>query len=285
MEKISKRLSYLNLLSVIFVTIGTIFGILTAVELGNNVKDGAISRTIVLIVVLVAALALLITGITGFFTSRKGDVKTTLIATGRHSSIQGIAPLTAGILAIVGLSVSASESGKPVNTTLIIFIVVSYVLYLFVTSLNNRGISAFRKDKGTYTYIAVTSYISVVTLLVFAIVSSIGMFNIPGIEGTHIVGFAEVFVIMFIMSALITHLNLALLATFAEKYAPKVTMADADSADLNKIADNVTKLVNNINTTPSKPSNNIEKIREYKALLDEGIITKEEFEAKKKELL
>ena len=45
-------------------------------------------------------------------------------------------------------------------------------------------------------------------------------------------------------------------------------------------------LVNsNPDTQTNSVENDIEKIREYKKLLDEGIITQEEFDKKKKELL
>lgn len=61
----------------------------------------------------------------------------------------------------------------------------------------------------------------------------------------------------------------------------KVITANENSEEYNVLITRVTNPANE-----DKPStNNIEKLREYKKLLDEGIITQEEFEAKKKELL
>jgi predicted Zn-dependent peptidase len=46
-----------------------------------------------------------------------------------------------------------------------------------------------------------------------------------------------------------------------------------------------TKTNINTKTTSTTASENISTIREYKKLLDDGIITQEEFDAKKKQLL
>lgn len=284
MEKIGKKLSWLSLCTLIFVTLGTIFGCLVATEVGKY-SDGGAFKTIVLIIVLLAAAILVITNLIGFFTMRKGDLKTSLVAMGRQSSIQTIGPFLALILAIVGIFVSANEAGLQPNYVMVAILIVTFVAFGFVAGMNNRGLKAFRKDKGTYTYVATTSYIAAGILLVFGVVACVGMLQIPGLDGTHVIGFAETFAIMFILANLVSYLSLGIFAFACEKYAPRVTMADADSADLSKINANVTKLVDNISTVPAKQTSNAEKLREYKSLLDDGIITKEEFEAKKKELL
>lgn len=62
----------------------------------------------------------------------------------------------------------------------------------------------------------------------------------------------------------------------------KIITANENSEEYNVL---ISRVTNNTANEEINSSNNFDKIREYKKLLDEGIITSEEFEAKKKELL
>lgn len=64
----------------------------------------------------------------------------------------------------------------------------------------------------------------------------------------------------------------------------RIITAAENSEEYNVLIPLVNKNTNEQVATPLEKSN-VEKIREYKQLLDDGIITQEEFEAKKKELL
>ncbi len=66
----------------------------------------------------------------------------------------------------------------------------------------------------------------------------------------------------------------------------RFTFWNRDLPTMEKIKDFVEKKINEKNGMPtSEVKSTAEQIRELKTLLDEGILTKEEFEAKKKQLL
>ena len=66
------------------------------------------------------------------------------------------------------------------------------------------------------------------------------------------------------------------------------TIAFADIDNAKKIVDEVSKLISNRNKKNASinvPQSNADELKKYKDLLDQGIITQEEFDAKKKQLL
>lgn len=66
------------------------------------------------------------------------------------------------------------------------------------------------------------------------------------------------------------------------------TIAFADIDNAKKIVDEVSKLISNRNKKNASinvPQSNADELKKYKDLLDQGIISQEEFDAKKKQLL
>jgi len=283
MDKICKKLSWIVLVSVFISLVGVIFGILAGVEAGkvSDGDGGAVAKYAIIAVALIAGLVSIITGIITYFSSRKEQVKSVVVAMGRNSTVQGIGPLACFILACVG----CGYSGKTFNEIggLVVFIVVSYIAVLFVTGLLVRGLKGFRKDKENYSFLKVVSILSGAFLLIFLIATMLTMFKVPSAAETNLVPFIETFAILFVIANIIAYVVLAILAGFAEKYAPKTTIADADAAKLDQIANDIGDIKKG--QTVQDDTEKIAKIREYKKLMDEGIITKEEFETKKKELL
>lgn len=282
MEKTCKKISWLVFVSAIMVVVGTIFGILAGVEAGKiGSGDGyVVAKYAIIAVALIAGIVAIITGVITFFSVRKGNVKNAIVATGRDSTVQGIGPLACFILAIIG----CVNSGKSFNDIggLLIFVIVAYVIVLFVTGMLLKGLRGFRKDKENYSYIKIISILSVVFLVIFMVATMITMFKVPSAGETYLVGFIEVFAILFVVSNIIAYIALAIVAGVAEKNAPKTTVADADAETLHKMASDISDMKN---AKSVGQVDNVAKLREYKKLMDEGVITKEEFEAKKKELL
>lgn len=65
-----------------------------------------------------------------------------------------------------------------------------------------------------------------------------------------------------------------------------VCVLPPEESENNKGTVNKTKIINDYELPKAlKPTNRVSELKEYKELLDSGIITKEEFEAKKKQLL
>lgn len=65
----------------------------------------------------------------------------------------------------------------------------------------------------------------------------------------------------------------------------KETMAGFDYIVSELEVDRHDELVGSVNAQHDQPTTSADEIRKYKELLDEGIISQEEFDAKKKELL
>ena len=289
MEEKLKKIAWINVAALGFVVIGAIFGVLAAFDL-EKVTGSSNLKYIILATVIVIAIILLVTGTMSFLSARNGNVKSSILATGKYSSIQNLGPTACFILALVGLIVRANETDTDVNKGALFFLIGSFVIVLFALGFSTRGLKAYRKDKETFTFISFSSFFAVIALLVFGIGSVVAMLKIPGIENSNAIGFLEVFAVMFTLADLLSYLCLGLMTLFAQKYAPKVTMADADSKAIYDLNENVNKLASNIekkNEEEAKPQekDKFEQIREYKKLLDEGIISEEEFEEKKKELL
>ena len=244
--------------------------------------DSDTLKYVMLAVVIIIAFVLALSSLVSFLSMRKGNIKSAILAIGKYTKIQNLAPFTSAVLALIGLFLGAKKQGVDVNKGAIVFIVVTYFASIFTTAFSAKGLKAYRKDQESFSYISISSFIVVIALLLFGVGAAVAMSKIPGIEGSHVVGYLEVFSIAFTLTDLLSYLALGISARYAEKYAPKTTIADADS----NILSNINSKLDNISSEkPQMKVDPVEELRRYKALLDEGVITPEEFEDKKKQIL
>ena len=284
MTKASKKFSWFVLLSLLFDVVGVVFGIMAALEFDKVTSGNELPKYMMMGATIIIGVVLSISTIVAFVAMRKGNVKSAILSLGKHTKIQLLAPLTCLVLGIIGIF--QSKEGTQVNLGLLMILIVSYVIVLFASGFNARGLRAFRKDKETYGYISTTSFIIVGALLVYCIIATIAMTKIPSQANSNLVGYLEVFAVLFTIGDAIAFLALGIMAQIVKKYAPKVTMADADASKIDDLGKSVDKLSEKIDSTPSSSNRDtVAEIRKYKELYDEGILTKEEFEKKKKELL
>ena len=284
MLKSSKRFSWVILLTLVIDAVGVVFGILAANEIGN-ISNNDFVRYLLMGISIVIAIVMAISTIVAFVAMRSGEVKSAILALGKHTKIQLLAPLTCLGLGIYGLVEPATRGGQ-INYAFMMILVISYVVVLFVSGFNTRGLKAFRKDKESYGYISITSFIIVGALIFFCIVAAIAMTKIQPLSGhQNVVGYLEAFAILFSVGDIVAFFCLGVMAQIVKKYAPKVTMADADASKLDEINEGIKNLNTNAPKAAKKEVDPTEEIRKYKKLLDDGIITKEEFDAKKKEIL
>ena len=289
LTKASKRFSWFILLSLVVDAFGVVFGIMAALEFPKITSGNEVPKYAMLGATIIIGIVLMISTLVAFFSMRNGEVKSAILALGKHTKIQLLAPLTCLVLGVIGI-MQETERDLGLLTTLI----VAYVIVLFVSGFNSRGLKAFRKDKESYGYISTTSFIIVAALIVYCVIATISMTKIPAQTETHIIGYLEAFAILFTVGDAIAFLSLGIMAQIVRKYAPKTTMADADAAKLDELGKSIDKLSEKISSdTPkapvkatSTPANDPTiELRKYKALLDDGIITQEEFNKKKKEIL
>ena len=297
MTKASKRFSWFVMLSLLVDAAGVVFGILAALEFDKVTNGNEIPKYLMMGATIIIGIVLLISTIVAFVAMRGGEVKSAILALGKHTKIQLLAPLTCLILGIIGiLQPLFNNNPNGVNLPLLMILIVAYVTVLFVSGFNARGLKAFRKDKESYGYISVTSFIIVGALIAYSVIAVIAMTKIPSQESSNLVGYLEVFAVLFSIGDAIAFLSLGIMAQIVKKYAPKVTMADADAAKLDDLGRSIDNLSSKIaaGETKSAPQKEavkpaekdpVAEIRKYKQLLDEGIITQEEFNKKKKELL
>ena len=289
LTKASKRFSWFILLSLVVDAFGVVFGIMAALEFPKITSGNEVPKYAMLGATIIIGIVLMISTLVAFFSMRNGEVKSAILALGKHTKIQLLAPLTCLVLGIIGI-MQETERDLGLLTTLI----VAYVIVLFVSGFNSRGLKAFRKDKESYGYISTTSFIIVAALIVYCVIATISMTKIPAQTETHIIGYLEAFAILFTVGDAIAFLSLGIMAQIVRKYAPKTTMADADAAKLDELGKSIDKLSEKISSdTPKTPAKATStpatdptiELRKYKALLDDGIITQEEFNKKKKEIL
>ncbi len=289
MEKMFKNIAWIIIASIVCVALATLFGVLCGIDIGKLGEGAKNFKTIILITVLISGLVLIITSVTSFFTVREGGVKTTILAIGKYSRIQNIGPIVALGLAIAGMVINnekLKEAGSETSSTGMIVLIVFFAASIGSTSFCGRGLKAYRKDKESFMYIAVSSFFVSIFMLAFLIVACFYMSKIGKLqEAGHAVGYAQAYSIFIVLADILSYFTLGLAAYFAHKYAPKVTMADADSKVLDDINVNISKLANNEKTNSKEEKDNVAKLREYKKQLDDGVITQEDFELKKKELL
>jgi len=275
MDKICKKISWVNIASLVAILLGMIFGILAINSL--NGADSEVKYILIGVLVIVTVISL-ISGIISFFGMRKGEPKTAVLGMGRNSLIQLVGPITSFILGMMGLT-----SQEHVNNGMITFLAITFIIAAFTTSLIIKSMKGYRKDKETYNYTMVVSFIASAALLLFMIVSLIGQTQLKGLGSSSTTGLLIVFCIMFCLSDILCYVGLGILTFYASKEAPTKTAADADARILDETLSEVKKI--NANKTSDSTMDNIAKLREYKKLLDEGIITEEDFEKKKQELL
>ena len=295
LTKASKRFSWFILLSLVVDAFGVVFGIMAALEFPKITSGNEVPKYAMLGATIIIGIVLMISTLVAFFSMRNGEVKSAILALGKHTKIQLLAPLTCLVLGIVGILQPLTWSPRgEVDMGLLTTLIVAYVIVLFVSGFNSRGLKAFRKDKESYGYISTTSFIIVVALIVYCVIATFSMTKIPAQTETHIIGYLEAFAILFTVGDAIAFLSLGIMAQIVRKYAPKTTMADADAAKLDELGKSIDKLSEKISTdTPKAPAKATStpandptiELRKYKALLDDGIITQEEFNKKKKEIL
>ena len=303
-----KKASWLNIVSIIVIVVGAVFGILSAVEFGKYTDGTSFLKWVLLVFSIALVIMLTISCVVSFKTMRDGNVKSSILALGKNAKFQATAPFASLVMALIGLIsayVEAYNNGLDTDgySGLIVFVIVAYIVTIFTFGFNSNSIKAFRKDKETYDYTAITSFICAASLIVFCVAAVIGMTKIPPVENNHAIGFLEAFIILYSAADLLAYVTLGVAAIIGKKYAPKLSMADADAAKLDDLAKSINQINENLTksnggATPARPAaaptqaptkaapmDNVAKLREYKKLMDEGVITKEEFEKKKKELL
>ena len=286
MEKISKKLSYICIGSAVSLLISVIFGILSYSELKKMYPDEQ-STIALLVVVLVTGISLMIVTVISFISMRKGNVKSAILAVGKYSKVQTLGPFACFIGSIVGIAISANNAGEKLNTGGLVFIIVTFLILSFTFSLNSRGLKAYRKDKESFLYISTTAFITALAVAVFLVGAVVCMLKIPAQEGSNFVGYVIVTAIFLTLTDLIAYVSLGLLAFFANKYAPKTTMADANAEDLTRIGEKIDQIAENqkVETPKSAEEDKYDKLAKLKKLYDDGVLTKEEFDEEKKKLL
>lgn len=302
MLKACKNVSWIILLTLVVDAVGVLFGILAANELGKMIdptgNGGDFAKYALMGASIIIAIVVAISTIVAFVSMRGGEVKSAILALGKHTKIQLLAPMTCLVLGIVGIVKQATDSGSAPEYPLLMLLIVSYVIVLFVSGFNSRGLKAYRKDKESYGYISITSFIICAGLIFFCVIATIAMTKIPSSADNNLVGYLEVFAVLFTVGDVVAFFCLGVIAQIVKKYAPKVTVADADAAQLNEMNENIKAIARAQNIQPQQPApaaqqntpapqaqDNVSELRRYKQLYDDGIITKEEFEAKKKQLL
>lgn len=276
MENIGKKVAWIVIASMACIVAGAIFGI---IAVANVEGADQTLKTVLMSLVGIVAIVSLISAIISLVGTRKGQVKTAVLASGRNSSIQSLAVIMAFVMAMIGLC-----NQNPMNQGMLAFVVITFVIAIFTSGLILKSLKGFRKDKENYTYTCTVAFIATGALLLFGVAALIGCLQIPPAGTKHVVGYLSAFALLFVLSDVLSFLSLAVLSKIAIKYAPKTTAADADA----EVFNDITKSLNEIKEgqASAKPAqDNVSKLREYKKLLDEGVITQEEFEKKKKELL
>lgn len=285
MENKLKKLSWVIIGGITAIIIATLFGILALNEMKKAGQELNTFVTIGTTFVIISGIVSLISAITTFFTLRSGGIKTSIISLGRYSRVQNLGALVTFVLALIGLIKNHTvnnQSGIPSGMMLLI---ISFVVALSTTGFAGRGLKAFRKDKESYMFICVSSFISAVAFLFFLIVAAVDTTKIGRIADIgHAVGFAQVYCVFAVLVDVVAYFTLGVGSYLVNKHAPNKTLADEDSESLKEIKEDLSKIAEARSNTNSQ-MDNISKLREYKRLLDEGVITQEEFETKKKELL
>ena len=279
LTKACKTISWFILISVAITLVAMVFGILGAKELQTE-TDNEFLKYLMIGIVSVTGIAMAISTIIAFTSLRGGDVKSALLALAKHSRVQFLAPTVGLFFGIVGCCQQAEPDGAFITA-----LIICYIVLVFVTGLNKNGLTGYRKDKETYSYIATTSFIVCVIFIIYLIMNGIAMSRIGGTGNSHFVGYSITFIILFTLGDLVSFLLLGILTLFVKKYAPKTTMADADAKKLDDISEGI-KEIKTAAVAPAAPTyDTADELRKYKALYDEGVITKEEFEKKKADLL
>lgn len=281
MDKKFKIVAILPLVAMAMVAVGALFGGLAAWDVSQAIGDDGFFYTFLTIIIIASAI-LIFSNLMAFFGVRKGRVKTALLGLGRSSILQFIGPGVALVLALIGLNKQSAAPGFTV------FVVATFVIALIATGMNMRSLKAFRKDKENYSYATVIAFISAGTLFLFLIAALIGAFQIgANPEIGHAVGFGITFSVLFVLADIVSYVALGILCKMSENAAPETTLQDASTDDLKKVLKESLAESNGTSVRPNHVSteDKVKELREFKKLLDEGIITQAEFDQKKKELL
>lgn len=137
----------------------------------------------------------------------------------------------------------------------------------------------------------IKKYAMILGLVVAGIFVLFGLSNFV-LPFTYSYGFPiTTLIVQFITNAfnlLLTAASYSLFALYMGVTAQGEEQSDID-VDLSKVSDTISKVANAFNTTENNGTytsgNAADELREYKKLLDEGVITEEEFEAKKKQIM
>jgi len=277
MEKMKKAVFWLLIASIGCIVLGAIFGFIaigTDASSGSNVTTKSILIAIVLVVTIVEVISTII----ALLSTRKNEIKTSILSIGRNSNVETLAVLTAFFLSVLGLC-----SQNPINGTMMGILITTFLVALFASSLIVNTLKGFRKDKENYGYCQIVSFIAFGALILFGIVALISCIQLN--SNTAVPGLLSAFALLFVVADALSFLSLAFLSRIAVKTAPKVTMADADAAVLTGMNETLQEIKKAQNNSTTSNNGNFDKLREYKKLLDEGVITQEDYDAKKKELL
>lgn len=151
------------------------------------------------------------------------------------------------------------------NKAFILGISFLVVIWIVSIALGIAGIITGLQRKQSHTFLMITSLLAEIFLLGFSIVSIIGL----GMRDAN--GFEIVFVILFELALLIVVGSMLFVSAVGLKDERKELI---DAAIMEQ-----TRAKN------AKEAEQMELIKKYKALLDEGSITKAEFEKKKKSII
>jgi len=142
------------------------------------------------------------------------------------------------------------------------FLVVTWIVSI---ALGIAGIITGLQRKQSHTFLMITSLLAEVFLLGFSVVSVVGL----GMRSAN--GFEIVFVILFEL-VLLTVVGSMLFVSIVGLKDERKELIDA-------------AIMEEVKVKSAKETEQMELIKKYKALLDEGTITKAEFEKKKKSII
>ena len=168
----------------------------------------------------------------------------------------------------------------PKLTTSFVFWLLALIICIGLIAYYKKTISIdYKKYIGTQGFGCILVLIS--SILSFVSISEIGEGELVGAKaGWGIITYASVHMLVFVLLVICIFLNFREYKTYKASLKRRVTIKPANS----QVGNHVNK-VNTSNLNVESKSANLTLLKQYKDLYDSGVITEEEFNQKKKELL